>query len=127
MADKCPICTEEEEDMRHVMVECFYQVDEIVPQSQPTKFFKEVTQDGTYLGLTRRYSEGTRDEHFVEEETFTEAGNPLTKIGIKQVPIDPIRLLELTGFNLTCCKACRGDFLMMLKDWADGKKVPRWR
>jgi hypothetical protein len=123
MENLCPICGKEMEDTRHVGVECFYDVHEVVPDAVKSVIFKEVDEGTTYWGVTRHYPEGTKDNHFVESEGKTEAGFKTTKIGIKQDPIPKIRLLEDSLFSVTCCKSCRADFLWIFGQWAKGELV----
>ena len=72
----CPICCREMHDQRHVLVECFYQVDEIVKSAKPTSITKrigETTENrrcmayqvncckqcrGEFMGMMKRWSEG---------------------------------------------------------------------
>lgn len=118
----CPVCKREMEDMRHVGVECFYQVDEIVPQMEPKPIFVEVDANTAIWGTTRMYPAGTRDHH-----TSVSTGPHSSRIDIEQLPIDPIRLMENKVFSMRCCKDCRADFLSALKDWADGVSQARMR
>lgn len=121
MSDSCPVCKDADvEDIRHVAVECFYAVNEVAPDAQKLPFFREVPEEGGYWGITRRYPAGTRDDHTTEQ-----TGESSFAIKTKQVPIDPIRLIEMTMFNVPCCKNCRADFLTMFGRWASGGLVTR--
>lgn len=114
----CPICSRRVEDMRHVGVECFYQVDEVVPRMEPTPIFVEVSADTAIWGITRTYPAGTRDHH-----TAVSTGPHSSRIVIDQLPIDGVRLAENRMFSIRCCKDCRADFLNVLKRWADGEEI----
>lgn len=116
----CPICGGEMEDARHVMVECFYDVQEVAPATKKTTFFCEVDEDKSIFGVTRRYREGSRDRHVTTDNGTTEAGFRVMKIDVVQDPIPPIRLLEKTGYSAECCKHCRADFLEMFGKWIRG-------
>lgn len=118
--EKCPICKRQVEDMRHVTVECFYAVDEIAPQTEQETIFKEVPKENTYLGHTRTYTEGERDNFDVKHE-LDEKGREIHKINNNPVPVDEIRLLEIAAYRQNCCKNCRHNFLMAFKKWTDGE------
>ena len=122
MSSRCPICCQEMDDRRHVSVECFYKVDEVVPEAEESKIFVEVNEESTYFGYTRRYKDGTRDEFSSTPDPVKEN---LTHLNVEQVPIGDIRLLENTIYTLECCKSCRADFLDMLKKWKQGEFVHR--
>jgi hypothetical protein len=112
----CPVCGGEMEDSRHVSVECFYDVQEVVPTAEMQTIFREVPAEGTFWGTTRRYSGGTKDRHVistVDEKT--------TKVDIEQDPVPAIRLLEQHVYSVTCCKSCRADFLNMFAKWSKGR------
>ncbi len=111
----CPVCNGDMEDSRHVSVECFYDVHEVVPEADKSTIFREVEFDAAIWGVTRRYSGGTKDRHVVNQD-----GN-VTRITIEQDPVPPIRLVDQSVYSVTCCKACRGDFLRMFGKWARGK------
>jgi hypothetical protein len=126
--DVCPICEKKTVDMRHVGVECFYNVSEITNKVNESKIFVEVDEKTAYWGTTRRYPEGTRD-HWKVDENYTrkvkledgkEIGVDHTKIDIEQLPIEKIRLLEKALFSINCCKSCRSDFLAIFKSWTEG-------
>lgn len=125
--DVCPICKKKTVDMRHVGVECFYDVSEITNKVQESQIFVEVDEKTAYWGTTRRYPEGTRDHWKVDENYIKKVklddGKEIdvdhTKIGIKQLPIGKIRLLEKALFSINCCKSCRSDFLSIFKSWTE--------
>ena len=100
----CPICQGEMDDTRHVGVECFYAVDEVAPNAEKRPIFREVDADGGYWGTTRRYPAGTKDKHRIVEIRAVES-----KVETDQVPVPPIRLIELSLYSVTCCKSCRAD------------------
>jgi hypothetical protein len=115
----CPVCSNKCGDMRHIGIECFYEVDEYVPESEKQIFFKEVDEKSTYWGVTRRYKEGTKDRivqgEYEEEEVI--------KIITKQEPVDSIRLLEIPLYRVNCCKGCRHEFLSLFSAWFKAKFV----
>ena len=115
----CPICNNECDDMRHVSVECFYAVDEYVPEAKVEPFFCEVDEEVSYFGTTRRYKEGTRDQFDRQKPNDSN----VIKITTTQVPIDPIRLLEKSLYCVNCCKGCRHEFLSLFSAWYKGKFV----
>ncbi len=118
--EECPICKKETEDMRHVGVECFYNVSEVADVDSH-RIFTEVEKDATYWGVTRTVS-GTKDS-FEEKEV----GDTI-HIKTTQVPADDMRLLEKTIFSKACCKSCRGDFLKMFGKWCAGEIVKKeWK
>lgn len=119
MEQTCPICKREMEDTRHVGVECFYAVDEVVPTIQKSLIFVEVPEDVTLWGITRRYSGGTRDKF-----SSTQEGN-VKHLKSTQEPLSPdkIRLVEESLYSQTCCKSCRADFLAVFKRWCSGDFV----
>lgn len=121
-AKTCPICKRKMEDMRHVTVECFYAVDEFVPEIEQEVIFKEIPKEGSYWGHSRTYTEGKRDEFDVKHE-LDEKGREVHKIINNPVPVDDIRLLELAAYRQNCCKECRHDFLVTFKKWADGELI----
>lgn len=116
--EKCPICGKMTEDMRHVSVECFYDVHEVVPEAKLEQHFIEVDPKGTYWGITRTYSNGKRDD-FSAEEVKTEKNT--TRIINSPTEITGIRLMEIGLYRMNCCKSCRADFLEMLEQWYHGK------
>jgi len=121
MTDKiCPICKREMEDTRHVAVECFYAVNEVVPNIEEVQIFNEVDENDSIWGITRRYKNGTRDEH-----SCVKTGPNSTRIDTKQVPCGDIRLVEMSMFSQTCCKSCRADFLEMFGKWCKGEFVTK--
>ena len=117
---KCPICKNETEDMRHVSVECFYAVDEVVPEVKKEQIFTEVKKEGSYWGYTRTYPEGTRDKFITKEKQVKKGETPVTEITIKQQPVDGVRLLEKDIYSINCCKNCRADFLSVFEQWSEG-------
>jgi hypothetical protein len=121
--ETCPICHKEMEDRRHVGVECFYDVSEAVPETRKLPIFKEVDRKSTIWGITRHYPRGTRDKWFIKKVSVSKEGIKTTHSGIKQVPVKAVRLLEDHLYSVTCCKACRGDFLRLFGQWAKGKFV----
>lgn len=120
MRKSCPVCGHEMEEERHVGVECFFDVQEIVPQTTKQPIFVEVDPVKTYWGTTRHYPAGTRDVHIVRDD-ITQNGLHVVKIDVDQEPSEPIRLLEKNMFNITCCKSCRADFLAIFGRWASGE------
>jgi hypothetical protein len=118
--EKCPICGGECEDMRHVGVECLYEIRELVPSAVVETVLTEVPEDIKYLARTKRYPAGTVDSLFVSD-----VKGSLTTIDCKQVPIPAVRLLEKSLFNVRCCKSCRGDFLNLFKAWSEGKHIEK--
>jgi hypothetical protein len=118
--EKCPICGKESEDMRHVGVECLYEVNEFVPSAVRETVLSEVPEGKVYLAKTKHFPAGTVDELFVSEVK----GNT-TVLKVKQVPVPAVRLLEKSLFNVSCCKRCRGDFLRLFKAWSEGKHIEK--
>jgi len=104
--ETCPICHREMEDRRHVGVECFYDVKEVVPTAQEHVIFNEVDRKTAYWGITRHYPKGTRDKWFVKKRFVDKNGIKHTETGIRQVPAKPVRLLEKKIFSVACCKSC---------------------
>lgn len=122
MSDRiCPICGEMAEDMRHVGVECFYDVKEYVPSAEERMIFKEVDENGSYWGRTRRYPAGTKDSFSSRPEIRN--GETINICTTTQVPIEKIRLIESSNYSKECCKSCRHDFLCMFKMWSEGRLV----
>lgn len=121
MSSICPICKADVEDMRHVSVECFYDVQEFVPDMIEEQIFVEVDDKNTYFGYTRKYENGMRDKFSKHDGGKTPGGTKITKIENNPEPIGPIRLLENHVFRINCCKGCRAEFLQMLADWREGK------
>lgn len=121
----CPICKGEMEDTRHVAVECFYAVNEIVPEVKEIPIFQEVPEEASIWGITRQYDNGTKDDFSSEHGGYTEGGHPITKINRTQKPLEnpKIRLLEKTMYSLTCCKSCRADFMDLLRRWNAGEFI----
>ena len=119
--EACPICGREMEDRRHVSVECFYDVKEIVPTATQAVVFQEVDKKTAIWGITRHYPKGKRDSIFIKKRSTNKLGTPVTEWGNKKVPVAPIRLLEKAIYSVPCCKACRGDFLRLFGEWAEGK------
>jgi hypothetical protein len=118
----CPICNEEIEDMRHVTIECFYAVHEVVPQMEQEKIYVEVPMKGNYLAKTYVYKEGIEervcaikkeDEDFIRYETVEHE----TKL--------PIRFVEKQSYISNCCKRCRADFLDVLRKWRNGDFISK--
>lgn len=124
----CPVCGGEMEDSRHVAVECFYDVSEVVADAQKSTIFVEVGADAPIWGTTRNYGAGTRDRFVVSEgrDTVPPSG-PMSVIHVERVPepIPPIRLAELNSYSVTCCKNCRADFLRIFGRWARGDLAVR--
>ena len=124
--ENCPICGKEMEDSRHVSVECFYAVEEVVPRAKKSVMLQEVTKKGSYWGITRRYPRGTRDKWFVAKRGVKK-GIKTTKIETRQISAKPVRLLENAIYTMGCCKSCRGDFLRLLGEWSRGEHAtPEW-
>ncbi|SMB85854.1 hypothetical protein SAMN00790413_03568 [Deinococcus hopiensis KR-140] len=122
--DRCPVCGEATEDMRHVDVERFYQVgDGRAPQLYQRTKFLEVDPQGTYIMRLRRYVGGEvhrfayshTDEKGVRH--ITSAWDPATQ--------PAITLAEQTHYGIPCCKRCRGDFITLFLAWSQGKHVRR--
>lgn len=120
--DICPICKRKTEDIRHVSVECFYAVDEIIPETEHEVVFKEIPKEGSHLGKTRTYKEGTIDDFHIEEEE-REDKTPICHVINNPKPTNEIRLLELNVYRRNCCKSCRADFMQMMKDWSQGNLI----
>lgn len=116
----CPVCEGDMEDTRHVGVECFYDVNEVVPSAEKRPVFQEVSEGASIWGMTRRYPAGTRDKHSTHK-----TGESSYKIETAQEPIAAIRLVENQIYSVTCCKSCRADFLDMFGKWAKGELRPR--
>ena len=112
----CPVCQGDMEDQRHVGVECFYDVHEVAPMATKRRIFFEVDDKASVWGLTRRYPAGTEDKHRV-----VPTGEHSSRIETDQVPVPAIRLCNVTIYDVTCCKSCRGEFLNMFGQWARGK------
>ena len=122
----CPICLDGDvDDMRHVSVECFYDVSEVAPEVRREPIFREVTEDAAIWGVTRRYPAGTRDRFVSEDGGQTEGGTPLIRLRTVHDPIDGIRLVEQEVYSLNCCKRCRGAFLNLFGAWSRGEHVRR--
>ncbi|MCX4196792.1 hypothetical protein OMR07_15440 [Methylobacterium organophilum] len=122
----CPICLDAEvEDMRHIAVECFYDVSEVAPEATRKPIFCEVPDDTAIWGVTRRYPAGTRDRFVTEDGGQTEGGTPLIRLRTVQDPIGGIRLAEKETYSLDCCKSCRGTFLTLFGAWSRGEHVRR--
>lgn len=131
----CPICNREMEDTRHVGVECFYAVNEYIPDVIEVKFMRPVSLTGAYWGITRTYHNGTKDKficteqepHIVKLDDGSEYTIPSTKIDRIQesLPEDEQtqRFLEIGVYQMTCCKSCRADFLEMLTSWRKGRFI----
>jgi hypothetical protein len=120
--EKCQVCKKRVEDIRHVGVECFYDVHEIVPKAEKKEFFQEVSKKEVYWGYTRHYPypAGKRDKFHTEDGGKSKYGTPITKVINEPVEIPGIRLLETAVYSIQCCKQCRGDFLAEFKKWACG-------
>jgi hypothetical protein len=116
----CPVCQGDMDDTRHVGVECFYEVHEVVPSAEKRPFFSEVEETASIWGTTRRYPAGTKDKRRV-----IKTGENSSKIETDQVPIPAIRLYENHLYRVTCCKSCRGDFLQVFGKWSRGELRPR--
>lgn len=57
----CPICLDADmDDIRHVSVECFYDVSEVAPGASREPIFRGVPEDAAIWGATRHYPAGTR-------------------------------------------------------------------
>lgn len=110
------------EDQRHVGVECFYDVHEVVPSATKQTVLVEVPEKGRYWGITRRYPPGSRDRH-VPSDGASDGGLKVIRVEVVQEPIPEARFLEKALFNVTCCKACRADFLALFGRWASGEFV----
>jgi hypothetical protein len=116
--EKCRVCGKEFEDMRHVGVECLYDVKSLAPNCTKERVFTEVPEGPVYLESTRHYPEGT-----VDKLTVVKSEEKNVKINTRQVPVPAIRLLEKNLFVVDCCKDCRGDFLKIFKEWSEGKHI----
>lgn len=122
----CPICLDADvDDMRHVSVECFYEVSEVAPETRREPIFREVPEDASIWGATRRYPAGTRDRFVTEDGGTTEDGTPLIKMRTVQEPIGGIRLADQEVYSLDCCKSCRSAFLNLFGAWSRGEYARR--
>lgn len=121
VVDTCPICGRAMEDQRHVGVECFYDVHEVVPSAVAQTVLVEVPEQGRYWGITRRYPAGRRDRHVPSDGGATASGFKVIKVDVVQEPLPAVRLLEKPLFSVACCKACRADFLALFGRWASGE------
>lgn len=115
----CPICRKETKDIRHVGVECNYDVEEIIPDINKKKFYYPISMDKTYWGTTKIYYSGTVGKlEIIPKENITE-------IVRKQIllPEDEQtqRFIEIPVFQILCCKSCRADFLEVFKQWRQGQ------
>ena len=82
MNENCPVCGEITEDMRHVAIECFYAVDEIVPSFGKKQIFQEVPMKSAIWGKTRTYSNGKIDDFYFGDAQI------LNFLGSEKSPLD---------------------------------------
>lgn len=121
----CIVCGDTDvDDMRHVDVECFYHVGEIVPQATPRTVFREVPSQAHPLGRTRRYWEGSADALRTWRCDNPGPGEADVRVETVEEPLPPIRLVEVTTWGVRCCKPCRGRFLDLFAHWARGQRNP---
>jgi hypothetical protein len=114
------------DDMRHVNVECFYQVNEVAPQAAPRTVFREVPDGVHPLGRTRRYWAGGADALRTWRCDNPGPGEDPVRVETVEEPLPPIRLVEVTTWGVRCYKPCSGRFLDLFGEWAKCKGTPEW-
>ena len=120
-ADICQVCGDDGPDMRHVGVECFYSVQELVPDAEEQIFFVEIPDDGTYLGYKRKYPAGVRERFKTDRTSTNERDVETIHMKTVEAPIPAIRLQEISVYSIRCCKSCRAGFLGVFKRWREGE------
>lgn len=115
----CPVCGQQTEDMRHVDVECFYQVNERAPHIKEREVLIAVDPEKSYFGLLRRYT-GGEQQHADFERTGT-----TTTIHRRWEPMaqPELTVLPQNVYGIRCCKACRADFIGLFLRWSKGEFV----
>lgn len=122
--ETCAVCGKKKEDMRHVLVECFYRVSEIVPEMEEVSLYSQIETDKNMLGDAiviekAKKSYLTTDE---EKQAKEEKDNVhhIKRVHEDMELTEPMLLRKFTVYNIRCCKKCRSIFLTLLKSWKNG-------
>lgn len=105
--------------MRHVDVECFYQVNERAPHLYERPVIKRVEGDALRFGGTLYRAPSLEKQR----HTSTQTGPHHYRLDAHWEPdsTEPVHLFQTTVYGTRCCKSCRGDFISLFVRWSKGE------